>query len=448
MSSSASVRAKAARVVADVAERGRSLDAALTTDANATKQERGLLRSLCYDSIRWYIRLDTLLGRLLERPNQSLDPDIRALAIVGLCQLLYTDIPAHAAVAETVAATRLLKQPRASGFINAILRRCQREHERLLKDIDRDLAIRSAHPRWLVEALRADWGDRTNDILSANNQRPPFWIRVNRLRASAANYRAQLQAREIGVAASLLEDTALLLDKPMDVGELPGFEDGLVSVQDAAAQFAAHLLGPQSGQRVLDACAAPGGKTGHLLELAPELAELTAVDVSPERLVRVTQNLQRLGLSARVIAGDAAEPTDWWDGQGYDRILLDVPCSATGVIRRHPDIKLLRRAEDIPALAARQSQLLRRLWPLLLPGGQLLYASCSALRAETTAVVSDFLADQSGARDVTAAAIQALGVQSSAATAPTPSADVHGYRIAAGSAGMDGFYYALLEKSS
>jgi 16S rRNA (cytosine967-C5)-methyltransferase len=447
VSASAAVRAKAARVIADVAERGRSLDVALTTDANATKQERGLLRALCYDSIRWYIRLDALLGRLLDRPNQALDPEIRSLAIVGLCQLLYTDIPAHAAVAETVAATTVLRQPRASGFINAILRRCQREHARLLPQIDRDLAISSAHPRWLVENLRADWGDRAPDILAANNQRPPFWIRVNRLRASAANYRAQLQAKEIGIAASVFDDTALLLDKAMDVGDLPGFDDGLVSVQDAAAQLAGHLLAPQPGERILDACAAPGGKTGHLLELAPELAALTAVDVSPERLARVTQNLQRLGLRAQLVAADAAEPADWWDGQRFNRILLDVPCSATGVIRRHPDIKLLRRADDVPALAARQSQLLRTLWPLLLPGGRLLYASCSALQAETTAVIAEFLASEPAARDVTAAGMQSLVTQPWL-TAPAAGGGVHGYRIAAGSAGMDGFYYALLEKSS
>lgn len=456
MSSSAAVRAKAAKVIADVAERGRSLDPAVTVDADATRQERGLLRSLCYDSIRWYIRLETLLGRLLDRPNQKLDPDVRALAIVGLCQLLYTDIPAHAAVAETVAAARLLGQPRAAGFINAILRRCQREQAQLLPAIDRDLAIRTAHPRWLVERLRQDWGDRTPAILDANNQRPPFWIRVNRLRASAANYRAQLQAKQIGVAASLFGDTALLLDKAMDVGDLPGFDQGLVSVQDAAAQLAAHLLEPRAGERILDACAAPGGKTGHLLELAPELAALAAVDVSPERLTRVTQNLRRLGLSAQLIAGDAAEPADWWDGQAFNRILLDVPCSATGVIRRHPDIKLLRRGADIAALAARQSQLLRGLWPLLLPGGRLLYASCSALRAETTEVIAGFLAEEPSARDATAERLKAL--QAFVPLTGTGAGDfgtgaaAHelpiGLRIPAGSAGMDGFYYALLEKSS
>jgi 16S rRNA (cytosine967-C5)-methyltransferase len=448
VSSSAAVRAKAAKVIADVAARGRSLDVGLTFDAGWSKQERGLLRSLCYDSIRWYIRLDTLLGRLLSRPNQTLDPEVRALAIVGLCQLLYTDIPAHAAVAETVAATRVLDQPRASGFINAILRRCQREQAHLLPEIDHDLAVRSAHPRWLVEKLRKDWRERANEVLDANNQRPPFWIRVNRLRANPANYRTALQEKQIGVTASLFDGTALLLDKAMDVGDLPGFDAGMVSVQDAAAQLAAHLLEPRAGERILDACAAPGGKTGHLLELAPELAALTAVDVSPERLERVEQNLQRLGLSARLVAGDAAATGRWWDGQPFHRILLDVPCSATGVIRRHPDIKLLRRSDDIAALAARQSQLLRSSWPLLLPGGRLVYASCSALQAETTAVIDDFLAAEPTARDATGERLEALRALLPPALAEGTDAGVHGLRIAPGSSGMDGFYYAVLEKST
>lgn len=456
MSTSAAVRAKAARVIADVAERGRSLDVALTFDANWSKQDRGLLRSLCYDSIRWYIRLDTLLGRLLSRPNQSLEPEIRALAIVGLCQLLYTDIPAHAAVAETVAATRLLDQPRASGFINAILRRCQREHAQLLAEVDRDLAVRTAHPRWLAEKLRRDWREQACEILEANNERPPFWIRVNRLRATAANYRATLQEKQIGVTESLFDGTALLLDRAMDVGELPGFEQGWVSVQDAAAQLAAHLVDPQAGERILDACAAPGGKTGHLLELAPELAALAAVDVSSERLERVQQNLQRLGLSAQLIAEDAAETARWWDGQPFHRILLDVPCSATGVIRRHPDIKLLRRSDDIAALAKRQAQLLRSLWPLLLPGGRLVYASCSVLQAETTEVIAQFLASESTARDATQERLQELRALLPAALLEGTGAGVHGLRIAPGAArmnadraaGMDGFYYAVLEKST
>lgn len=404
--------------------RGRSLDAALTFDPQATRQERGLLRALTYDSIRWYLRLDALLDRLLARPGQKLEPDVRALAIVGLCQLLYTEIPAHAAVAETVEAARHLGHARASGFINAILRRCQREHEQLGAQIDRDVAVRTAHPRWLVDALEADWGEQAEALLAANNQRPPFWVRVNRRRMSGAQYRARLAASGIAVANSMYDDEALLLADAVDVADLPGFADGDVSIQDAAAQLGARLVAPEPGERILDACAAPGGKTGHLLELQPELAELVAVDVSSERLTRIADNLQRLGLSATLAAGDATEPAGWWDGRPFQRILLDVPCSATGVIRRHPDIKLLRRRDDIAALAARQLQLLRAVWALLAPGGRLVYASCSALQAETVAVVEAFKATDAGARETSAAV-----------------------RIAAGTAGMDGFYYACLEKT-
>lgn len=404
--------------------RGRSLDAALTFDPQATRQERGLLRALVYDSIRWYLRLDALLDRLLARPGQKLEPEVRTLAIVGLCQLLYTEIPAHAAVTETVEASRHLGHPRAAGFINAVLRRCQREHAQLLAQVDRDIAVRTAHPRWLVDAIAADWGEQTAAILAANNQRPPFWVRVNRRRTSGAQYRARLAASGIAVADSKFDDEALLLADAMDVAELPGFAEGEVSIQDAAAQLAARLLAPQPGERILDACAAPGGKTGHLLELQPELAELVAVDVSPERLTRVADNLRRLGLSATLVAADAGEPAGWWDGRPFERILLDVPCSATGVIRRHPDIKLLRRPDDIAALATKQLELLNVLWALLAPGGWLVYASCSALRAETAGVVEAFMATGAQAREATAAV-----------------------RIAAGTAGMDGFYYACLEKT-
>jgi 16S rRNA (cytosine967-C5)-methyltransferase len=423
VSRSAAVRAAAAKIVADVAMRGRSLDVALTIDPQATRQERGLLRALTYDSIRWYLRLDALLDRLLSRPGQKIEPDVRALAIVGLCQLLYTEIPAHAAVAETVEAARHLGHPRAAGLINAVLRRCQREHEQLGAQIDRDVAVRTAHPHWLVDALETEWGEQAEAILAANNQRPPFWVRVNRRRTTGAQYRARLAASGIAVASSMYDDEALLLADAVDVADLPGFVDGDVSIQDAAAQLGARLLAPEPGERILDACAAPGGKTGHLLELQPELAELVAVDVSSERLTRIADNLHRLGLSATLATGDATEPAGWWDGRPFQRILLDVPCSATGVIRRHPDIKLLRRSADIAPLAARQLQLLRAVWALLAPGGRLVYASCSALRAETVAVVEAFKATDAQARETTAAV-----------------------RIAAGTAGMDGFYYACLEK--
>jgi 16S rRNA (cytosine967-C5)-methyltransferase len=424
VSRSAAARADAARIVADVALRGRSLDAALVIDSRATRQERGLIRALAYDSIRWYLRLDALLERLLARPGQKLDPDVRALAIVGLCQLLYTEIPEHAAVTETVEAARHLGQARAAGLINALLRRCQREHQQLGAQIDRDEAVRTAHPRWLVDAIKADWGEQAEEILAANNQRPPFWVRVNRRRITGPQYRARLEASGLAVAASMYDDEALMLAEAMDVASLPGFAAGEVSIQDAAAQLGARLVEPRPGDRVLDACAAPGGKTGHLLELQPELAELVAVDVSPERLTRIADNLRRLQLSATLVAGDAGAPAGWWDGRPFERILLDVPCSATGVIRRHPDIKLLRRPEDVAALATKQLQMLHACWALLAPGGRLVYASCSALQAETVAVVAAFKATVAQARETTAAV-----------------------RIGAGTAGMDGFYYACLEKT-
>jgi 16S rRNA (cytosine967-C5)-methyltransferase len=434
MSSSAEIRARAAASVAQVLA-GRSLDALPSFEGSV--QERGLLRTLVYDSIRYFIRLDALLAKLLARPQQRLDREVRALAIVGLCQLLYTDIPQHAAVAETVNAARVLKRPRAAGLVNAILRRCQREGSALLAEIDRDIALRTAHPHWLVDMLRKDFPEQFAAVLDANNARPPFWIRVNRLRTSAASYRERLQAAGLEVADSRFDGETLLLARAVDVSALPGFDEGLVSVQDAAAQLAARLVAPRAGERILDACAAPGGKTGHLLELEPNI-ELVALDVSAERLERVKRNLARLALEARSIVGDAEQPGAWWDGRLFDRILLDAPCSGTGVIRRHPDIKLLRRREDVAALAARQAKLLEALWPLLAPGGRLIYATCSALCAENSEVVGGFLARCGEARDVTREALRELGIDAPSGI---------GYRIAAGTADMDGFYYACLEKS-
>ena len=448
--SSAAIRARAARIVSGVVVEGQSLDVLLAAENFASAQERGLLRSLCYDSIRWYIRLDALLSRLLSRPGQELAPDLRSLAIVGLCQLLYSDIPAHAAVAETVNATREIGEPRASGFLNAILRRFQREQSQLCTSVDADVALRTAHPSWLVEALTRDRPGAAAATLDANNQRPPFWLRVNRLRCSGAEYRELLAAQGITVIGTGPAPETLLLDHAVDVHQLPGFAEGWVSVQDAAAQLAAQLMDPRSGERILDACCAPGGKTCHLLELQPELEELVAVDVSAARLVRVEENLSRLGLKATLHAGDADEPSAWWNGKPFDRILLDVPCSATGVIRRHPDIKLLRRPEDVVTLAHRQGRLLDSMWPLLRSGGRLVYASCSALRAENESVIADFLGRESRASDGTAGLVAQLELPPATASVSVWAsglAGAIGYPIAAGTAAMDGFYYACLEKS-
>jgi 16S rRNA (cytosine967-C5)-methyltransferase len=420
-------------------------------DVGDTAQERGLFRTLVYDSVRWYFRLDALLSRLLARPQQKLDAEVRSLAIVGLCQLIHTDIPEHAAVAETVNAARLIGHPRASGLLNAVLRRYQREGRDMLADIDADVALRTSHPAWFVTALRNDFPATFDSVLAANNARPPFWIRVNRLRTSGRDYRRRLEAEGIAIVSSLFDDETLLLERAVDVNALPGFAEGHVSVQDAAAQLAGRLLAAQAGERVLDACAAPGGKTCHVLELQPELEELVAVDVAGSRLQRVQQNLTRLGLAARLVEGDAEQTQQWWDGKPFNRILLDVPCSATGVIRRHPDIKLLRRASDVTSLAQRQAALLEKLWPLLADGGRLVYASCSALRAENAAVVGHFMRERQQARDVTRQLIDTLsdapGLKQLATRTGSGATQEPGFRIAAGTADMDGFYYACLEKT-
>lgn len=436
MTMPAEIRARAARIVAQVSRDGKSLtDLLLNTEGGA--QDRGLLWSLSYGTIRWQIRLEAMLDALSSRPQRELDPELRGLLLVGLYQLLHTDIATHAAVAETVEATRMLRQPRAAGFVNAVLRRCQREGKALGETIDRDSGIRTAHPQWMIDALQRDWPDHYENILDANNTHPPMWLRINARRMKIETYEALLRAAGMTAERSAIAPEALRLTAPIDVRSLPGFEAGDVSVQDAAAQLAAHLLNARPVDRVLDACAAPGGKTCHLLELQPRITELIALDVSAARLRRVRENLERLHLDAVLLEGDAGKPEAWWDGRPFDRILLDVPCSATGVIRRHPDIKLLRRQSDIADLSRRQGELLRAAWPLLAPGGRLLYSSCSALKAETSAVVRDFLAAHPNARDVTSSACASLGLSVDADP---------GIAIYAGQAQMDGFYYACMEK--
>jgi 16S rRNA (cytosine967-C5)-methyltransferase len=438
-------RARAARIVAQVSANGSSLDG-LLAELSGNPQQRGLTRTLVYGTVRWQLRLEAVLEQLATRSPNSLHPEVRALLLLGLYQLLHSDIAPHAAVAETVEAVRVLKQPQAAGFVNAVLRRAQRDAAAIAAEVDRSVAVRTAHPAWLVAQLEQDWpAEECARILDANNGHPPMWLRVNARRTSVSDYRQRLAEGGLASEPSPYAPQALRLLTPVDVQALPGFAQGDVSVQDAAAQLAAHLLAPNAADRVLDACAAPGGKTGHLLELAP-LAELCAVDIAPARLAKVRDNLQRLSLNAVLKAGDMLAPT-WWDGRPFGRILLDVPCSATGVIRRHPDIKLLRRATDIAELASRQLQMLHAAWSMLAPGGRLLYASCSALRAETGAVVADFLAVHREVADITCAVAQALNLPfSTDAGSTNPGLTNPGLRIPAGAAQMDGFYYACLQK--
>jgi 16S rRNA (cytosine967-C5)-methyltransferase len=427
----------AARAVLAVIDGGATLEAALAAQdtSRLDDRDRAHIQALAFGAVRWHHRHQAILAELLNRPLRNRDRILEALLSVGLYQLDDPAQPDYAAVSATVGATRLLGQPRAAGLVNAALRRYQREAPLLLARIMESAEARYAHPAWLISVLQQDWPDCWAEVLDANQQQPPLWLRVNRMRGSVSDYAARLQD-ELGIATATLPGApqALRLETAVATGKLPGFAAGLVTIQDAASQLAASLLDPQPGMRVLDACAAPGGKSTHLLEHTGGEIELTALDVSAERLHLVAGNLTRLGLKAQLLTGDATAPETWWDGRLFDRILVDAPCSATGVIRRHPDIKFLRRATDIPALAARQAQMLDKLWPLLRPGGQLLYSTCSLFRAENSAVVSNFLGTH---RDVRA--LPLVDELPGATPARGP-----GRQLLPGPADTDGFYYALM----
>jgi 16S rRNA (cytosine967-C5)-methyltransferase len=422
-----------------VAAKGRRLEAAIA-EAARDQPSRPAIQSLAFGTVRWFFELEACLARLSSRPDVPPAHEVRALTLVGLYQLAHGATPDHAAVSETVEAARELGRPRAAAFVNALLRRFQREREPVLAAVHRVREARLAHPEWLLAALERDWPADWESIAAAGNAEPPMWVRVNILHSSCNDYRARLDAAGISSQPCAFAPQALRLDQPVDVGSLPGFADGDVSVQDAAAQLAAPFVGVESGMRVLDACAAPGGKACHLLELAPDLDSLAALDIDAARAERIRSNLTRQGLSAQVVIGDALDPARWWDGRPFDRILLDVPCSGTGVIRRHPDIKILRRPDDIGHFAARQAALLAASFGLLAAGGRLVYSSCSVLAAENAQVVAAFLGREPKAADVTESARLLLpGVLPGRHAGP-------GWALPSGSADADGFYYACLEK--
>jgi 16S rRNA (cytosine967-C5)-methyltransferase len=432
-------RAAAVRAVAGVLGRGHTLEVELAA-AGAAPAERALAQALAFGTLRFGHRLKRVAEGLLARPWESQMPEVQALLLVGLFQLEYGDAPPHAAVSTTVAAARRVGVPRAAGMVNACLRRFQRERPALLAAADRTLAGQSSHPDWLVTAVKRDWPAEAWQVLEAGNEHPPLVLRANARRATTEALAAELAAAGLATRPVPFAPRALVLERPLDVRELPAFVAGRCSVQDAAAQLAAPLLAARPGDRVLDACAAPGGKACHLLEEVPEIAELVALDVDPGRAARIRDNLERLGLTATVRVADALDPATL-DGERFDRILLDAPCSGTGVIRRHPDIKWLRRREDIGPLAARQRRLLDALWVRLAPGGRLVYVTCSVLEAENAAVVAGFLADTPGAVEVTESASLALP-----GLPPLPATGGPGLALLPGLAGTDGFYYACLER--
>ncbi len=432
--SGARVRAVAAEALDAVVSGGRSSDAVLEEFAGrVAPEDRSLLKMLVFGCLRRHWRLSAWLGELLDRPMRKKDSVIHSLLAVGLFQLTDTRVPDHAAVSQTVEAVRLLRRPKFSGLVNAILRRFQREN--LADKAPASDEARYDHPSWMIETIRRDWPDDWEAILEANNDRAPMWLRVNSVRQSLDDYLARLDAEGIAVAEH--RGVTIRLEDAIPVSVLPGFDDGHVSVQDAAAQLAAPWLLTGNECRVLDACAAPGGKSAHLLEAGPGI-ELVALDSDARRLETLEANLERLGHTATVLHGDASIPAEWWDGQPFDAILLDAPCSASGVIRRHPDIKLLRRSSDIEPLARLQKDILKALWPLLSMGGRLLYATCSVFAAENDAVTEEFVAQTPDAAENRM--LQNNNIHAVMRQKPC------GYQVLPGAAGTDGFYYACLEK--
>ncbi|SDQ74973.1 16S rRNA m(5)C-967 methyltransferase [Pseudomonas grimontii] len=427
-------RLAAAKALAAVLNGKASLNSSLPTQLDKVEdRDRGFTQDLAFGTARWQPRLSALAAKLLQKPFKAADADVEALLLVGLYQLLYTRVPAHAAIGETVGCADKLKKPWAKALLNAVLRRAQREGEALLAELEHDPVVRTAHPRWLQKSLKAFWPEQWEAICAANNAHPPMILRVNRRHHSRDAYLQLLMNAGIDATPCVYSTDGIVLEAAADVRSLPGFAEGWISVQDEAAQLAADLLDLAPGQRVLDACCAPGGKTCHILEVEKDLAGVVAVDLEAKRLVRVRENLARLGLSAELIAADGRDTATWWDGKPFQRILLDAPCSATGVIRRHPDIKLTRQPDDIAALAVLQGELLDAMWPTLEVGGILLYATCSTLPTENTEVIEAFLARTSGARELDLAT--AAGIK-----------QPHGRQLLAQEGGHDGFYYAKLIK--
>lgn len=386
--------------------------------------DRGFVQELAFGTVRWWPRIAFILARLMERPPS--DTYIHALLGCGLYQQQFMRVPAHAAVAATVAAA----PRRMRALCNAVLRNAQRRADELATAVAADEVATTAHPRWLLDQLRNDWPAQWSTIVDANNTAAPMTLRV---RGDRATWLASAARSGISATPGTHSPQAVVLVQAMNVADIPGFVDGEVSVQDEAAQLAAGLLDARAGMRVLDACAAPGGKSAHILELQPGVAELVAVDNDASRMQRVTETLARLRLNATCVVADATQPDDWWDGHRFDRILIDAPCSATGVIRRHPDIKLLRRPSDIAALAKRQHQILDSLWPLLAPGGRLIYATCSVLAAENSQVIGPFVASVADGRLETIPGTWGRATEA-------------GRQVLPGEDGMDGFHYACLSK--
>ncbi|QBB12672.1 16S rRNA (cytosine(967)-C(5))-methyltransferase RsmB [Edwardsiella piscicida] len=423
------LRAIAARTLSAVLDQGQSLSSVLPSAAQPlSDKDRALLQELCFGTLRVLPQLEWIVQQLMAKVLTGKQRPLHYLLLVGLYQLIYTRIPPHAALAETVDGAVALKRPQLKGLINGVLRQFQRQQQPLLLQSQQH-ASHWLHPSWLLKRLQQAYPEQWQSIADANNQRPPMWLRVNRCHHTRDAYLALLLQAGIDAVPHETFPDALRLQDPQPVSRLPGFEQGWVTVQDASAQHSVDLLDPQDGEQILDLCCAPGGKNHHILEAAPK-AHVLAVDVDESRLKRVRENLQRLQQHAEIRCGDGRTPDEWARGRQFDRILLDAPCSATGVIRRHPDIKWLRRDSDIAELAALQREIIDAVWPFLKSGGVMVYATCSILPQENQEQILAFLSRHPDARLSDTGDIQRPGLQ----FLPRPDAG-------------DGFFYAKLIKA-
>lgn len=390
MKTSYNIRSIAAKAISQVLDHGLSLSVIIPElQKNISEKDRALLQELCFGTLRTLPQLEWIIQQLMDKPLKGKQRILHYLIMIGLYQLLYTRIPAHAALAETVNGAVTLKKPQLKGLINGVLRQFQRQQD-ILNERFQNNENRFLHPSWLLARIKKAYPEQWEKITEGNNQKPPMWLRVNQIHHSREDYLVLLEKEGISATADDSHPYAIRLETPCNVNLLPGFNEGWVTVQDRSAQRCAELLAPENKENILDLCAAPGGKTTHILEIAPE-AQVLAIDIDEQRLNRVKENLNRLKLHAIVKSGDGRYPEQWCSGMLFDRILLDAPCSATGVIRRHPDIKWLRRDEDIAQLAQIQKEILQAIWPYLKSGGTLVYATCSILPEENNQQVDEFL---------------------------------------------------------
>jgi 16S rRNA (cytosine967-C5)-methyltransferase len=427
-----SLRADAAQVLFKILEQGMSSRECLAEAQKVhSDQDKAWLQEMVYGVLRQLPLLQYWLRLLLDKPLKNRFKVVEHIILLGFYQLAFSRVSTHAAVSETVDACQSVNAVAMKGLVNAILRNFIRQETALIRPDDQQ--INSGLPKWLYKKLANQYPLQLDDLVTAMQQKPPLWLRINCLKITKADYMEALRGAEIDFSESERHSHAVILDRGCDITSLPGYHQGWFAVQDGAPQLAAKLLNPQVGERILDCCAAPGGKTCHLLEVQPNIEQCVALDIDQQRLERVSENLLRLDHKADLLSGDASKPELWWDGRQFDRILLDAPCSATGVIRRHPDIKWLRKSADIEVLVDLQKQILTAIWPLLKPGGTLLYATCSILAEENQQQICNFLQQYADAE---------LSPIAECETSELP-----GLQILPGEGQMDGFYYARLLKS-